>query len=368
MKILYIIESLRAGGKERRLVQLIKGIKSTHNAEIDLIILNEQIHYDEIYDLDVKIFFLKRNIFKDFSLLNKFVKILNKNNPDIVHCWDNIAAIHFAPICKFFGYFFINSMITTAPKNISKFSKRYLFTIISYPFSDIILSNSFEGLKSFNAPKSKSCVIHNGFDFKRISNLKSKDEVKKKYEIDNNKFIIGMVGGFNWRKDFLTFAKSAKFLKEKCLFLTVGDGPNLIDIKRFVLEEGLDNFLFLGKQKNIEEIINVFDIGVLMSNNSLHGEGISNVIMEYMALGKPVIASRGGGTGEIVLDHDNGFLIEPKNTNQLSEKIIKIKDNLNLRKRISENAKKTIFKKFSLDLMVNKTFNLYLSSIIKNKK
>ena len=59
-----------------------------------------------------------------------------------------------------------------------------------------------------------------------------------------------------------------------------------------------DKIIFLGKIANVENIINIFDIGILITNSKVHGEGVSNSIIEYMALGKPVIATRGGGTDQ----------------------------------------------------------------------
>ena len=109
--------------------------------------------------------------------------------------------------------------------------------------------------------------------------------------------------------------------------------------------------------------MNIFDIGVLLSNPDIHGEGISNSIMEYMALGKPVIASIGGGTSEIVLDGETGFLIEPKNPKQLAERIDYLLSNQTVAKKMGESGRKRIQQHFSLDKMVNETYNLYVNCL-----
>ena len=87
-------------------------------------------------------------------------------------------------------------------------------------------------------------------------------------------------------------------------------GENLKSFESMIPIEFKDKIIFTGKQKHVESIINIFDIGVLCS---CYGEGISNTIMEYMALGKPVIATDCGGNKEIVVHNVTGFLIEPKN-------------------------------------------------------
>ena len=55
-----------------------------------------------------------------------------------------------------------------------------------------------------------------------------------------------------------------------------------------------------GKQKRVLNIVNIFDIGILATQQEIHGEGISNAVMEYMALQKPIIVTDCGGNRELV--------------------------------------------------------------------
>ena len=93
-------------------------------------------------------------------------------------------------------------------------------------------------------------------------------------------------------------------------FLVIGNGINLEKCR--MKARGHEKIKFLGFQNDIESIVNVFNAGVLLTNQDVHGEGISNSIMEYMALGKPVIATDGGGTKELIVDGKTGFLVQPK--------------------------------------------------------
>ncbi len=365
MKILFIIDSLRSGGKERRLVSLITGLTRYDEIEMELITLSDKIHYKSVLNLPIKIHYLRRDIRKDLKILSKFNTIVNNLQPDIVHCWDNIAAIHFAPICRLKGIPFINSMITAAPK-VKKFSKRYITNAISYPFSDVILSNSQAGLDTLFVPKNKQKVIYNGFNFNRLLNLKNKSDILKKFGIQSNRPIIGMVASFNNHKDYRTIVESAYLLKDTYTFITVGDGDNFNEINKKAKVYKLENFYLLGKQTDVESIVNIFDIGVLLSNPDIHGEGISNAIMEYMALSKPVIASRGGGTGELVVDGETGFLINPKNPEQLVEKIIYLVDHKEIAKQMGEKGSAHIEQLFSIDKMIGETYQLYKSVLSDN--
>lgn len=357
MKILYIIESLASGGKERRLISLMKELILKDNVEIEIIILSKDVHYKEIYDLNIKIHFFKRNIKKDIGIFYKFNRVLKNFKPDIVHCWDNIAAFHFAPICKFKGIPFINSMISTAPPLLSRFSKRYFFNAISYPFSDVILTNSKAGLYSSRVPKNKGRYIYNGFDFSRKKIKISENIIRDKFDI-SSRYIVGMTGGFYDRKDYETFVEAGKMIcknRKDVTFVAIGGGPNLDRIKSSVGNEYIQYFRFVGKQDDVESIVNTFDIGVLATFT----EGISNAIMEYMIFEKPVVATDGGGTKELVIDKENGFLVEQQNIEQLAEKIIFLLENPKIATEMGKKGKERIENNFSIDKMIAQFFQLY---------
>jgi glycosyltransferase involved in cell wall biosynthesis len=293
------------------------------------------------------------------------MKILNRFEPDIVHCWDNIAAFHFGPISKIKNIWFINSMISSAPR-VNIFSKRFLAFSVSYPFSDIILSNSKAGLDAHHVPKSKRRVIYNGFDFSRLQHTCSKDKVMKKYKLNFEKPIIGMAASFSSYKDYESYIDAAFLLKDKCIFIAVGDGSNLVKMKERVSSMKLNNFYFLGKIEDVESVINIMDIGVLMSNPEEHGEGISNFLMECMAFSKPVIASRGGGTNELIIDQKSGILIEPRNGEVLAEKIEYLLSKPKLAEEMGNAGRKRIEDYFSIELMIENTFDLYKGLIYGN--
>jgi len=357
MKILYIIESLTHGGKERRLVSLIKELVKKDHFEIELIILSKDVHYKEVYDLDLEIHFLKRNIKKDIGIFSKFNKIIKKNRPDIVHCWDNIAAFHFGPICKFKGIPFINSMISTAPPILSPYSKRFIYNAVSYPFSDVILTNSKAGLKSFRVPENKGRHIYNGFDFDRVKVRQTEESIRNKFNI-SSRYVVGMTGAFYDRKDYETFIKAGELIlknRKDVTFVAIGGGPNLERFKNSVHEDYKSNFRFVGKQTDVESIVNIFTIGVLTT----YTEGISNAIMEYMIFEKPVIATDGGGTCELVVTNENGFLVEQKNAKQVAEKIHFLLENPEIVTKMGKKGKMRIEENFTIDKMIDAFSKLY---------
>ena len=102
-----------------------------------------------------------------------------------------------------------------------------------------------------------------------------------------------------------------------------------------------------------------------MTNTENHGEGISNSIIEYMASGKPVLATRGGGTDEVVKDNYNGYLIEPRDENQLKERISNLYNNRNLLRELGENAQKYVWENFDLEKKTTEYIDIYRNLNLK---
>ena len=359
LKILFIIEGLSSGGKERRLIELLKIISINH--DIQLILMSQDIHYLDFKNLKIKTHFLKRNFFKDFMIFYKFSKIVKKFNPDVIHCWDNIAAMHFGVISRVNNIPFINSMISSAPDDLSFFSKQHLSYKLAFVFSDIILSNSKAGLYSFKVPIKKGFVINNGFNLDRLIVRQSKSQIRNSLSLNKSK-VVGMVASFSKMKDYKSFVKSAELVLEKrkdVIFVCIGDGANLIQIKSSISLENKSFFRFLGRINDVESIINIFDIGVL----STFTEGISNSILEYMAFKKPVVATDGGGTNEIIINNDTGFLVNKEDFIDLAEKVNFLLENPIIAANMGDLGYKRIKNKFSIKKMADSTIKLYKNLI-----
>lgn len=371
MRILFFTDGLIAGGKERMLVELIKGIKSNPDIELDLIVMNREIHYKEVFDFDIKIHYLLRKTKRDVSVFYKFYKICKKYKPEIVHCCDSMTAIYSIPACKLLRIKFVNGLVRDAPPKQVFLNKYVIRARFSFLFSNIIIGNSKAGLMSYKAPLKRSICIYNGMDLTRFDNLKDPLSVRK--EIFGNDhgdfFVAGMVAAFEDRKDYKTLIKtaiSAVSIKENMRFVLVGNGTNFDEMKNSVPHLLFKKIIFLGRRSDVESIINIFDVGILLTNTDVHGEGISNSIIEYMALGKPVIATRGGGTNEVVFDSQNGFLIDTYNGDQLMEKIEMLIKNHELKENLGREGYRMVHEKFDLKIMADQHMSVY-NSLLNRK-
>ncbi|MBK8505588.1 MAG: glycosyltransferase [Saprospiraceae bacterium] len=363
MKILMVIDSMYRGGRERRMLELLRAFTLRPQIQVNLVILSEVVTYPEVFHLGYPIHILKRKTKKDPRIFTKIYKICQIFRPNLIHSWGTMSTIFAIPTSKMLGITLINANIADAPHDMSLFDSRFVRAQLTFPFSKIILSNSEAGLKSYRAPKHKSTCIHNGFDLTRIQQLEEPLNIRKKYHILDGQ-LIGMVGGFYDRKDYFTFIKAAILLLDQdptLNFIGIGNGPNLEECQNLVPKKHKERILLPGQIERVEAVINVFNIGVLCTNETVHGEGISNSIMEYMALGKPVVATRGGGTPEIISDGITGFLVRPNDSVELASKIKTMLADNQLTRRMGDEGRNRIHKDFLIQQMESKYINLYES-------
>lgn len=361
MRILFMFDGLGCGGRERRFVQLIKGLNKNEYNDLYLINTRNIIEYEEIFDYNIHIELINRHK-KGFYY--SFIKRINEIKPDVIQPWTDVNALHLD-----IAYFFLQKK----PIYISSFIadcnyfKHSLWSKcamrVAYWLSRYVISNSVAGLNSYKVTdQEKRICIHNGFDFERLLHLQ-KCNIKKELKIET-KFIVSMIARMVDNKDFPMYIKAAhEVLKQRddVTFLAVGTGPLEKTFREEVPVEIMNKVIFTGRRNDIDNILHVTDISVLCTNSEIHGEGISNTILESMASSVPVIATVGGGTSEIVDDGKTGFLIPSKNHIVLSQKIMYLLNNDGIRKQMGKVSEDKIRKEFSLETTTKQYIDLYES-------
>lgn len=189
-----------------------------------------------------------------------------------------------------------------------------------------------------------------------LSEQKDFDKVKIKKEIGlpAESFVIGAVARFVEQKGLEYFIKAAVKVLEKTkrndvYFMIVGYGKLESDLTGLIKELKIDSRFLIRKARDIKEILPILDIFVVSSL----WEGQPIAMLEAMAAGCPVVATKVGGIPEILIEEKNGLLAEPKDETSLSLKIIKLAENDKLRYNIGEEGK-LVAQGFSLPIYIKK--------------
>ncbi|CAZ96058.1 glycosyltransferase [Zobellia galactanivorans] len=361
MKIIFLIDNLRKGGKERRMLELVKGLSKDKTFNLEVVIFKDIIEYPIVHDLNVRLHIIERKPKYSPAPFFKVYKICREFKPDIIHSWSTMCTLFAIPSSLLLNIKLINGNIAKAPRKLSIWHKELFLAKLSFIFSDVVIGNSSAGLKAYRAPKSKSKAIKNGFDFKRIQHIEEAQIIRKKYNIKTD-IVIAKVAAFANRKDYDTYISAAQIVlssRKDVTFLAIGSGTNLEQFKKKVQANGEENIIFTGPVQDIESLVSIINVGILSTNDTVHGEGISNSILEYMALAKPVIATRGGGTDEIVLDDETGYLIPPKSPQAMANKIIELINNPEKSSEMGLKGKCRIEKHFNLEHMTDMYKKVY---------
>ncbi len=354
MKILFFSENLHSGGKERRIVELIKELSKYNQYEVQLVLTRKNIHYEEIERYGTKIHYLERKFWKkDPSVFFRFCLLVERFKPDCIHVWGRMVAIYAIPAARIWKIPLINSEITDAPEGIlpPELSLR-----LTMKYSDQIIANSRAGIKAYGAPKEKSTVIHNGFDFRRLDYIRDKEAVRNELGLETD-YVVIMIGTYYYKKDYPTFLKAAEIvLKSRSDITFIGIGSGDPDQYSDLIEgKNKNRIKLLRSRQNIEEVMNIADIGVLATFT----EGISNSILEFMALSKPVVVTGEGGCEELVMDNKNGFLSKPGNFSEMAHQIQMLLDDPEKRATFGKKSREIVQEEFSQENMIEKFIDIY---------
>jgi len=221
-------------------------------------------------------------------------------------------------------------------------------------------TNSIDGLRDGIGESGQYTTIHSCINLDEFTNVSSDPaETRKKLGINPDSRLVGTVGRLSPQKNPLDFIRTAEKVKKELpdtQFIYVGDGPLRNETEKLVKETGLSEDVFLpGLRTDVPDLLCCMDVFILTSL----WEGLPRVIPQAMACRLPVVANAVDGVCEIIDDKRNGFLILPGDISLMSERVISLLKNEQLKQKISQKGMETARKDFSLTDMVQKLEDLY---------
>jgi len=205
-------------------------------------------------------------------------------------------------------------------------------------------------------------VIYNGLDFSMYQHSSNGNALRNELGVDDNVQLVGMIANFNFEiKGHRYFMEAAKSVLKKVPdveFLLIGDGPLRHQYEEMARSLGVDKKVhFLGSRSDVPIILPVLSASVLSSTS----EGLSNVILESMAAGRPVVATRVGGNPELVIDGTTGYLAPPADHQTMAEAIISLLKDQDKATAMGAAGRKLVEEKFTVESMVKSYEHLYKS-------
>ncbi|MBI3012002.1 MAG: glycosyltransferase [Elusimicrobia bacterium] len=210
-------------------------------------------------------------------------------------------------------------------------------------------------------PEEKVVLIPNGI---RLDSLKVEDTILRSFRkkwVQEGEWVLGAMGRLHRQKGIDIFLQAAKKIAEKvprCRFLIAGDGPEKENLERLTRSLGLESQVtFCGWVKESLEFISLLDVFVLTSR----WEGMPNVVLEAMALNKPVVSTNVGGAEDLIEDGKEGILIPSEDPDACSSAALKLYQDPVLKTKLSQNGSQKIRQRFGMDSMIRSYRSLYES-------
>lgn len=211
----------------------------------------------------------------------------------------------------------------------------------------------------------KSVVVHDGIQAPRDDLRGGSEVLRRELGLDHGMRVVGTIGRVSEIKAQDVFIRAVPEVLSslpRTRFLIVGDvfpghEPYMERLKGLVETLGIgSHVVFTGFHRDVSDLVRLMDI-VVLTTRIPEGLGIS--LLEAMAAGKAVIATRGGGSGEVVTDGVTGLLVPPGDFRSLGRAVVGLLSSDSLREKMGQEGKRRAAEKFSIHETVSAVHNIY---------
>jgi sugar transferase (PEP-CTERM/EpsH1 system associated) len=367
LRVLHVITHLLPGGTEYVLLKLMSSLG--HELFEHGICASRYIDptFAALHHVEDKLFVAGSPDLRFQFPLFRFAKIMRSFKPHVVHTrnWgalEGVLAARLAgvPVVIHSEHGYEMDSLEGLPL------RRRLFRRAAYAMADQVFTNS-RNLRDYHARQAwispeQIRVIHNGVDTGRFEpQPDTRVRMRRELGLSADCFVVGSIGRLVPIKDHCTLLKAAAALAGRGVnvrLLLVGTGPQLGALQReadaLAILSG--RVSFFGASDRIPELLNALDAFVLPSL----GEGMSNTLLEAMACGLPVVATRVGGNPELIEEGSSGWLFSPRDVSGLADMLHRLSCDSALCRQLGANARQRAVNQFSFQQMVSSYRNLYL--------
>lgn len=204
-------------------------------------------------------------------------------------------------------------------------------------------------------------IIPNGIDVAPFQRAPDPSEVKRELNIPERSPVVGIVAMLRPEKAHRTFLEAARLIGAQhpdAHFVVVGDGPERERLEAHARRLGLDGQVhWLGCRDDIVRLLHSMDVGVLSSDPVV--ETLPLAVLEYMAAGKPVVATRVGSVADLVEEGATGFVVPPREPQALAERIGRLLDDPALAQRCGALARQRVAQHYTMERTIRLTESLF---------
>lgn len=357
--VAHVLYRLDVGGLENILVELIRGMPRDAYRHVVICIADYTSFRERLPD-DVPVYALNKPPGLGLGMFMRFWWLLRKLRPDVVHS-SNLAALECQPMAALAGVpVRVHAEHGWDVADLHGTSRKYQLmrrVLSRWVHRHVTVSADLAGYLRERAgvPPERVQHIYNGVNTWRFHPRREREP--------DAPFVIGTVGRMQRVKDQVTLAQA--FVKLQVLvpdqfprlrLVCIGDGPEYDAVRAVLAEAGVQKQVCLpGNRDDIPEQLRQMDLFALPSL----AEGIPVTVLEAMATGLPVVASRVGGLPELVVEGQTGALVPPGDANALAHVLAAYAADPEAVAVQGRAARERAEQAFSLEAMVTQYADLY---------
>jgi L-malate glycosyltransferase len=368
-KVLFLVDTLELGGTETQMVQLAIRLQARGHRIIVGCLHPGGVLAESLYRAGIRVVeFPKIGSLLSVQGLYQMLRLtqyLRRSQFDVMHAHDLWANLMGVPCAYLAG----TRVIISSQRDLGHLS---WYTPIRtkvirkiHRLANRVVANSTAVrdilVKNFRVPTEHVQVVRNGVDIEKFERVQAdKRKIFPGLQDDARLALVvaNMRSTVKGHSDLIKAAKRICGEVPEIRFVLVGEGEERTKLEQQVRDAGLANhFVFLGGRQDIPELLACAELSILPSR----AEGLPNVILEAMAAGLPVIATRVGGTPEIIEDGVSGLLVPSQDPYALGEAILALLRDRNKAARIGRTAQERIRASFSFERAVSEIETVYES-------
>ena len=359
--VVHVVNSLAVGGLENGVVNLVNTTAARFRHVIVCMTTDGPLHGRLRPEVEVVV--LGKRPGQDPWALLRLVRLLRHLRPLIVHSrnWPAVDAIPAARVARVplvvhgeHG----REVADPEGRDLRRNRIRRALAPLVHHFVTVSADLRRWLIEDVRVPAAKVTAIHNGVDLSRFGRA-GKLESRMRLSLPADASIVGTVGRLDPVKDQAGLIRAFAQVRAQhpaALLVVAGDGPCRAELERVAAGLGQrDHVRLLGNRDDIPTVMSALDVFVLPSI----AEGISNTILEAMATGLPVVATRVGGNPELVEEGVGGALVPRSDPDALAAAIAAYTGDAELRRRHGQASRQRAIGHFSLERMAQAYANLY---------
>jgi glycosyltransferase involved in cell wall biosynthesis len=349
--VVIITDGLFAGGTERQIVELLRGLRLSGCYRTALAVLDRDGELEPAGRAAADRFLpIRRARRVDPLVVPALVRQARGANVGLIHVFGWMSSLAGLIAARWLRVPIVNGSIRSAPPRLGR---REQIGGWCAARSDAVVANSRAGLRAYGlAAHLRAVVIPNGIDFTRFEGVVATPTAEP---------TVCMVANFSEYKDHTSVIEAMARVRQQVpdarLVLVGHDIGTLAASQRLVAERGLaGSVTFVTDTDDPLPYVAGSDVCVLASTLN---EGISNAILEYMALSKPVVATAGGGTAEVVVNGETGILVPSHAPAALADQVVALLTSPARAVQLGQAGRHRVVRAFSREHMVQAYETLY---------